>query len=78
MEEPLKRSVQEAFAHGLRVIWLVLVGISGFAFLVSFLMEGLPLHTSTDKNYGIEQAKAKAKENPASETDSHDASRTSV
>ena len=53
MEEPLKRSVQEAFAHGLREIWLVLIGICSFAFIVSLFMEGLPLHTSTDKKYGV-------------------------
>lgn len=60
MEEPLKRNVQEAFAHGLRIIWLVLLGMAVFAFLVSLLMEGLPLHTATDKNFGAEQMKTKS------------------
>ncbi|PAV21574.1 MFS general substrate transporter [Pyrrhoderma noxium] len=51
----LKREVQDAFAEGLRSFWLVLVGISCAGLLSSLFMEGLPLHTEMDKDWGLKE-----------------------
>lgn len=59
MEEELKHSVQAAFAGGLCIVWLVMAAIGGGGLLISFLMEALPLHTSTDKSFGIAEKRSK-------------------
>ncbi|KAJ7437589.1 iron permease [Mycena galericulata] len=59
LHEPLKSEIQVAFAESLRVVWQVLIGISGVGLLVSLAMKGLPLHTDVDAKWGIE------KQNPA-------------
>ncbi|KAJ7250496.1 major facilitator superfamily domain-containing protein [Mycena haematopus] len=51
LPEPLKGQIQVAFADSLRVVWQVLLGVSGAGLLVSLAMEGLPLHTSVDKKW---------------------------
>ncbi|KIM92156.1 hypothetical protein PILCRDRAFT_260 [Piloderma croceum F 1598] len=51
LPQPLKHQVQIAFAESLRVVWKVLVGLSGLGLVSSCLMRGLPLHTVTDKEW---------------------------
>lgn len=53
----VRAQVQEAFAAGLHVVWRVMAGVCGFALLSCLLMKGLPLHTSTDKNWGVQEKK---------------------
>ncbi|KAJ7210523.1 iron permease [Mycena pura] len=57
---PLKDEVRHAFAGSLRVLWNVLVGVSGAGLLASLLMKHLPLHTSVDARWGRDDADAKA------------------
>lgn len=51
LEQPLRDEVRAAFAGAMQVVWQVLAGIGGIGFLWSFLMKGLPLHTSVDKEW---------------------------
>ncbi|EGO18747.1 hypothetical protein SERLADRAFT_364217 [Serpula lacrymans var. lacrymans S7.9] len=53
IEEPLKSEVRVAFADSLCVLWQVLIGVAGLGLLVSLVMKALPLHTSTDKEWGV-------------------------
>ncbi|KAH8107508.1 iron permease [Phellopilus nigrolimitatus] len=53
--EPLLGEIQRAFAEGLQLAWRVLAGFCALGLLASLLMEGLPLHTTTDKNWGLEE-----------------------
>ncbi|TFY71509.1 hypothetical protein EVG20_g1500 [Dentipellis fragilis] len=57
LPQPLKDEVRRAFADSVRLIWQVLTGISGLGFLVSLVMKGLPLHTSTDEEWGMQERK---------------------
>ncbi|KAJ6613736.1 iron permease [Mycena sp. CBHHK59/15] len=54
LPEPLKTEIQVAFAESLRVVWQVLIGISGVGLLASMTMKRLPLHTEVDKKWGID------------------------
>ena len=53
LSEPLKSGIQGAFAGSLQVVWQVLLGIGGIGFLSSLIMEGLPLHTTLDKDWTL-------------------------
>lgn len=55
LEEPLKSTVQAAFAESIRVFWQVLIGVSGLGFVLCALMKGLPLHTTMDETYALKQ-----------------------
>ena len=52
--EPFRTEIRQAFAESLRTLWLVLIGISGLGLISSFAMKQLPLHTSVDKAYALE------------------------
>ncbi|KAJ7151953.1 iron permease [Mycena filopes] len=60
LPQPLKGEIQIAFAESLRVVWQVLIGISGIDFLASLAMKRLPLHTEVDKKWGITESERKA------------------
>ncbi len=51
LEEPLKSTVQVAFADSLKVLWQVLIGVAGLGFVSCALMKGLPLHTSLSEDH---------------------------
>ncbi|KAI3614790.1 mfs multidrug transporter [Moniliophthora roreri] len=53
LEEPLKSVLQVAFAGSLRVIWLTLTGILGRGFLVSLLMQDIPLQNVRDEKWAL-------------------------
>ncbi|KAL4246492.1 MFS transporter superfamily protein [Abortiporus biennis] len=55
LEEPVRTQVRAAFAESIGVLWYVLLGISGLGLVSCVLMKGLPLHTNTDENWGLEQ-----------------------
>lgn len=59
LDEPLKTNVRIAFAESLRVLWQVLIGVAGLAFIASLFMKGLPLHTSVDKDWGLKESEKK-------------------
>lgn len=54
LDEPFRTRVRMAFADSLRVYWGVLLGVAVVGLFVSFLMKALPLHTSMDKDWGLE------------------------
>lgn len=54
LEEPLRSEIRTAFAGSLTVVWQVMAGIAGIGLLSSLFMKGLPLHTQTDENWGME------------------------
>ncbi|KAF8069218.1 Mfs1.2, partial [Lyophyllum atratum] len=55
LPEPLRSQVREAFGEALRLTWLVVTGIAGLGLVASLGMRGLPLSTSTDKEWGVEE-----------------------
>lgn len=54
LPDDLKTSVRVAFADSVDRMWIVLAGIAGLGLISSLIMEGLPLHTQVDKNWGLE------------------------
>ncbi|KAL0954049.1 hypothetical protein HGRIS_005201 [Hohenbuehelia grisea] len=62
LQEPLKGQVRVAFAESLRVVWQVLIGIGAIGLLVSLGMKHLPLHTSVDRDWGMETRKPESTE----------------
>ncbi|KAJ7117982.1 MFS general substrate transporter [Mycena crocata] len=55
LEEPLRTQVQAAFADSMAVIWQVMIGISGLGFLFSFLMKEIPMDTTVDESYALQE-----------------------
>ncbi|KAJ6498325.1 major facilitator superfamily domain-containing protein [Mycena vulgaris] len=55
LPEPLKGEVRAAFAEALRVIWRIMIGISGAGLLSSLFMKSLPLHTTKDENWALQE-----------------------
>ncbi|OBZ67783.1 putative transporter C3H1.06c [Grifola frondosa] len=62
LPQPLKESVQVAFAGSLDVLWQVLIGIAGMGLLSSLFMKGLPLHTSLDEEWAMDERKVEVHE----------------
>ncbi|KAK7059979.1 iron permease [Favolaschia claudopus] len=56
LEEPLKTQVRNAFADSLKIVWWVTTGIAGLGLLCSLGMKHYPLHTSVDKDWGLDGA----------------------
>ena len=69
--QPLRKAVQDAFADSLRILWYVLIGITGVGFLSSLLMEGLPLHTKLDRDWAMPEGKAEGDNDSKNAMDSH-------
>ncbi|KAJ3733198.1 iron permease [Lentinula guzmanii] len=57
LQEPLKTEVRTAFAESLRVLWQVMLGVSGMGLLISLTMKGLPLRTELDRKWGVRDDK---------------------
>jgi hypothetical protein len=57
---PVRDQVRDAFAESLRVVWRVFLGISVVGLLTSIPMRGLPLHTSTDANWALQERQRRA------------------
>ncbi|KAG6871699.1 hypothetical protein C0995_001181 [Termitomyces sp. Mi166 len=53
LEEPLRTQVRAAFAEGLRVIWYVMIGVSGVGFLSSLLMANVPMQAKMDQKWSV-------------------------
>ncbi|KAJ7711738.1 major facilitator superfamily domain-containing protein [Mycena olivaceomarginata] len=53
---PVIRSLEEPLrTQSLKVVWWTTTGFAGLGFLVSLLMRHYPLHTSVDKDWGMEK-----------------------
>ena len=55
LDEPLRSEVRAAFADSMRVIWLVMVGISGAGLLTVVLLKEVPMKDMTDERYALEE-----------------------
>ncbi|KAF7308181.1 Iron permease [Mycena chlorophos] len=60
-DQALKLQVQTAFADSLRVVWLVMCGISGLGFLSCFLLREIPMGTQVDETYTLKETKEQKK-----------------
>lgn len=54
LKEPLNQAVRIGFADSIRVIWQVLIGVGTLGFVVSLGMKHMPLHTSLDRDWGLQ------------------------
>ncbi|KAG8982726.1 hypothetical protein FRB90_006620 [Tulasnella sp. 427] len=59
LSEPLRTQVKEAFASGLRVVWLVMAAISVVGTLTVLGMKELRLHQVTDDDWGLKDKQKK-------------------
>ncbi|KAG9040809.1 hypothetical protein FS837_013065, partial [Tulasnella sp. UAMH 9824] len=59
LEEPTKTEVKQAFAGSLRVIWLVMAGISAAGILLVLGMKEIKMHEVTDEDWGMKEEKNK-------------------
>ncbi|KAG8925554.1 hypothetical protein FRC00_003867 [Tulasnella sp. 408] len=59
LEEPTKTEVKQAFAGSLRVLWLVMAGISAAGILLVLGMKELKMHEVTDEDWGLKEEKKK-------------------
>ena len=57
LPEPLQGQVRAAFAQATRLIWRVMIGISGAGFLSVFLMRELKLREDRDAQWGLQDEK---------------------
>ncbi|KAG8927325.1 hypothetical protein FRC01_007660 [Tulasnella sp. 417] len=57
LEEPVKTEVKRAFSASLRVIWLVMAGISAAGILLVLGMKDLKMHEVTDEDWGLKEKK---------------------
>ncbi|KAJ7759151.1 major facilitator superfamily domain-containing protein [Mycena metata] len=57
LPEPFKSKVRAAFAEALRVVWRIMIGIAGAGLLCSLFMKSLPLHTTKDENWALQDRK---------------------
>ena len=55
LPEPLRTQVRAAFADSIRLIWHVMIGISGLGFISCALMGEVPLQVSMDDSWGLKQ-----------------------
>ncbi|KDE09429.1 hypothetical protein MVLG_00332 [Microbotryum lychnidis-dioicae p1A1 Lamole] len=53
LPELVQLHVRRAFAQSLRMVWIVMIGLSGIAFILSWFIEEVPLTTETDENWGV-------------------------
>lgn len=45
----------ESIAHSFRVMWQVMIGITGMGFLSSLLMKHFPLHAKVDDDWAMKE-----------------------
>ncbi len=62
LPEPLRGEVRAAFAQATRLIWQVMIGISGAGLLSVFLMREVALREDRDAQWGLQDEKEKEKE----------------
>ena len=55
LDPQLQLLVRHAFADSLRVLWLVMIGISGIGLISVFFMQELPMHTDVDEQWALKE-----------------------
>ncbi|KAI8969880.1 iron permease [Trametes punicea] len=55
LEQPLQDEVRAVFAHATRVIWQVMIGVSGMGLLTVLLMREEKLRQDMDQTWGLEE-----------------------
>ena len=55
LPEPLQSQVRDAFAHSLRVLWEVMIGIAGLGLLTVLLMREVEMRSDIDKQWDPEK-----------------------
>jgi hypothetical protein len=68
LEEPLRTEVRVAFAQSLRIIWLVMIGISGAGLLTMAFMKEVVMEMKPDERFALEERKRKADVESSRET----------
>lgn len=58
LPQPLQSEVRVAFADALRVIWEVMIGVSGAGLGVSLMMKHVELHKNTDQAWDLDEERA--------------------
>jgi hypothetical protein len=69
LDPSLREEVQVAFADSLRVLWLVLVGVSALGLLSAALMRDVPMQGGVDKKWALEEKDHKKGKTSGSESD---------
>ena len=62
LEEPLLSEVRDAFAESLKIIWQVMIGISGLGLLTVVLMKEVEMRMDVDSQWALEEKKDDADE----------------
>ncbi|KAG8951997.1 hypothetical protein FRC04_005330 [Tulasnella sp. 424] len=62
LDEPIRTEVKQAFAGSLRVVWLVMAGISAAGILLVFGMKELKMHEVTDEDWGLKEEEKKTED----------------
>ncbi|GJE98642.1 iron permease [Phanerochaete sordida] len=57
LPEPLRGLVRAAFADATRVVWQVMIGVSGAGLLSCVLMREVPLRTDMDETWGLQEGR---------------------
>ena len=55
LPEDLQFSIRVAFSQSMRLMWIFAAGFTGIALIAGLFMKALPLHTQTDRNWGIRE-----------------------
>ncbi|KAI0692615.1 hypothetical protein BC835DRAFT_1356567 [Cytidiella melzeri] len=57
LQEPMRTEVRVAFAESTKLLWEVMVGISGIGLATVVLMKEVPMRTDVDEQWALEQAR---------------------
>lgn len=69
----LQRATQQAFVDSMRLVWIVMVAISGAGILTVIFIREFPLNKTTDKNWGLKEKEMTAdREGQAGSVDEQD------
>ncbi|KAI0700472.1 iron permease [Cytidiella melzeri] len=55
LEEPVRTQVRIAFADSMKLLWEVMIGISGLGLATVLLMKEVPMRTDVDEQWGIDR-----------------------
>ncbi|KAI0741189.1 iron permease [Earliella scabrosa] len=58
LDDGLRAEVHVAFAQSLSVVWKVMTGLAGAGLLVNFMLKEIPMHTSRDYRYALQDEPA--------------------
>lgn len=67
-EDPLRRSIEDAFANSLRNLWIGIAVLGGIGLISSLFMREIPMHDYTDEQWGMTNACSKRDQDPLEKT----------